>query len=221
MIESSYSRVPVYILADTSGSMEGAPIEALNNQLNGLKDALMSDPFAIESASIGLITFGGKKARVVCPLTEIADFEPPILEASGLTPLGDAMKKLNECIDEEVQLRDENYKGDYKPLVYVLTDGRPNDDGWREAVEAVKNRTNRKVAITVTLGCGLEVDENVLSFISSGENDIAIKGEEMTPDIISSFFKVMSQSIASVSENGEFDKRIYEEELQDLTFIKS
>ena len=197
MIESSCRRIPVYILADTSGSMEGAPIEALNNQLKGLKDVLMCDPFAIESVSIGLITFGGENARVVCPLTNLVNFEFPFLEASGLAPLGDAMKKLNECIDKEVQVRDVNYKGDYKPLVYVLISGCPTDDGWREAVEAVKNRINRKVGITVTLGCGPEVDEEVIKFISSGKDDIAIKGEEMTmtPEIIPSIFKVMSQSI--------------------------
>ena len=194
MIESSYRRIPVYILVDTSGSMKGAPIEALNNQLKELKDALMSDPFAIESAWFSLITFGGGNARVVCPLTNVVNFEPPILEASGLAPLGDAMKKLNECIDKEVQLRDENYKGDYKPLVYVLISGCPTDDGWREAVEAVKNRINRKVATTVTLGCGSEVDEEVIRFISSGKDDIAIKGEGMIPEI-SSLFKLMSQSI--------------------------
>lgn len=219
MTESSFRRVPVYILADTSGSMTGAPIEAVNNHLKVLKDVLMSNPVSIETAFVSLITFGGENARVVCPLTEIVDFEPPILEASGLTPLGDAMKKLNEAIDKEVRIRDENYKGDYKPLVYVLTDGGPNDDGWREAIEAVKKRINRKVTITITLGCGPEVDEEVIKFISSGKDDIAIKAEEMNSEIISKFFEKMSQSIASVGERGEFEKRIYEEELGDVKIL--
>ena len=219
MIESSFRRIPVYILADTSGSMEGAPIEALNNQLKGLKDVLMSDPFAIESAWVSLITFGGKYASVVSPLTEIVHFEPPFLEASGLTSLGAAMKKLNECIDKEVQVRDENYRGDYKPLVYVLTDGRPDDDGWREAVETVKNRTNRKVAVTITIGCGPEVDEEVINFISSGENDITIKADEMTPEIILSFFKVISTCDTSIRFEA-LDKRIYKEELEDIELLE-
>jgi len=128
MIENSYKRVPVYILADTSGSMKGAPIEALNNQLKGIKDALMSDPYAYETAWLSLITFGGDNANVVCPLTSIVNFESPIIEASGKTPLGDAMKKLNECIDKEVR-RDKNHIRDYKPYVYVLTNGYPDDDG--------------------------------------------------------------------------------------------
>lgn len=218
MIESSYRRVPVYILVDTSGSMKGAPIEALNNQLKGIKDALMSDPYAIELAWISLITFGGDDAKIVCPLTDIVHFEPPILEASGLAPLGAAMKKLNECIDKEVRLRDKNYISDYKPFVYVLTYGRPDDDGWREAVEAVKNRTNRKVAVTITIGCGPEVDENVLSFISSGENDLAIKAEEMTPEIILSFFKV--GPCPCVGNDHVCDNETYEEWLENITFIE-
>lgn len=219
MTESSFRRVPVYILADTSSSMMGAPIEAVNNHLKVLKDALMSNPLAIETAFISLITFGGENARVVCPLTEIGDFEPPILEASGLTPLGDAMKKLNKAIDKEIQIRDENYKGDYKPLVYILTDGCPTDDGWREAVEEVKKRPNRKVAVIVTLGCGPDVDEEAMKFISNRKSDIAIRAEEMNSEIISKFFEKMSQSIASVGERGEFEKRIYEEELGDIKIL--
>jgi uncharacterized protein YegL len=219
--ESNERRVPVYILADTSGSMVGAPIETLNNHLKIFKDILMSDPYAYETAWVSLITFGGDDAKVVCPLTKIKDFEPPFFEASGRTPLGDAMKKLNECIDKEVRLRDKNHVNDYKPLVYVLTDGRPTDDGWHETIEAVKERTNRKVAVTFTLGCGPEVDEDVLKLISSGKNDFAIKVEEMTPEMISTFFQAISQSIGNVAKEGVFDKKEFKEEFgADVLFIE-
>jgi len=221
MIESNSRRVPVYILADTSGSMEGAPMEALNNHLKILKDTLMDDPYAYETAWISLITFGGDDAKIVCTLTKLTDFEPPFLKASGRTPLGDAMKKLNECIDKDVRLLDENHLSDYKPLLYVLTDGRPTDETWREDIKTVKKRINRKLAVTFTLGCGPEVNEEVLKLISSGENDFALNVDDMTSDMIADFFRAVSQSIASVAKNGVFDKNEFKEEFgTDVTFIE-
>jgi len=91
------------------------------------------------------------------------------------------------------------------------------DDGWREAVEAVMNRTNRKVAVTITIGCGPEVDEEVINFISSGENDIAIKADEMTPEIILSFFKV--GPCTCVGNYHVCDNETYEEEFGDDVLI--
>lgn len=219
MTESSLRRVPVYILVDTSLSMQGAPIEAVNNGLKALKDMLMRDPIAIESAFISIIKFGGEIAEQVCPLTEITDFEPPVFGADGLTPLGDAMKKLNKAIDKEVRIRDEEYSGDYKPLVFILTDGNPNDDGWREAVEAIRNRQNRKLSTMITLGCGPGVNDEVIKFISNRGSDIAMKSEEVDPEIIGTFFKQISQSVGSVAERGVLEKSVYEEELGDVEIL--
>ena len=219
MTESSYRRIPVYILADTSSSMEGDSIEALNNGLKALKEELMRNPDAIESGFVSLITFGGENARVVCPLTEIKDFKPPTLVASGLTPFGDAMKKLNEAIDKEVRIRDANYKSDYKSIVFVFTDGNPTDDGWREAVETLRERQDRKVATIITLGCGSAANEEVIKFISNREKDLAIKSEELSPTIISAYFKAISQSMGNVAEHGVLDRGIFEEELEDVKIL--
>jgi uncharacterized protein YegL len=48
-------RLPVYFLLDTSGSMNGEPIEALNNSLNGMIRSLRTDPQALDSLWISII----------------------------------------------------------------------------------------------------------------------------------------------------------------------
>ena len=40
-------RLPVYLVLDTSGSMYGEPIEAVNNGLHTLISTLSSDPYAL------------------------------------------------------------------------------------------------------------------------------------------------------------------------------
>ena len=63
-------RLPVYILIDTSGSMYGEPIEAVKNGLSIMLSTLTSDPYALETAYLSIITFDGT-AHQVLPLTEI------------------------------------------------------------------------------------------------------------------------------------------------------
>ena len=49
-------RLPVYLLLDTSGSMYGEPIEAVKNGVQTLISTLRSDPYALETAYISIIT---------------------------------------------------------------------------------------------------------------------------------------------------------------------
>src|SRR5262245_66075884 len=97
----SVRRLPVYILADCSGSMAGDPIESVKSGIRTLHSELMGDPSAVESAYLSVITFDSS-ARQVVPLTELAAFNPPDLTAGGTTALGGALKTLMSCIDTEV-----------------------------------------------------------------------------------------------------------------------
>ena len=54
-------RLPVYLLLDTSGSMRGEPIEAVNRGLKVLVSSLRQDPNALETAFLSIITFDDKK----------------------------------------------------------------------------------------------------------------------------------------------------------------
>ena len=66
-------RLPVYLLLDCSGSMHGDPIEAVKTGLRQLRSDLQSDPQALESVWLSVITFDNS-ARQVVPLTEIGAF---------------------------------------------------------------------------------------------------------------------------------------------------
>lgn len=81
-------RLPVYILLDTSGSMYGEPIEAVKNGVQVLVSTLRSDPYALETAYLSVITFNSTAQQDV-PLTELASFQQPTLTASGCTALGE------------------------------------------------------------------------------------------------------------------------------------
>ena len=95
-------RLPVYLLHDTSGSMYGEPIEAVKNGVQTLISTLRSDPYALETAFISIITFNSS-AQQVRPLTELASFQQPSIDASGCTALGEALNLLAQKLTLKLQ----------------------------------------------------------------------------------------------------------------------
>lgn len=186
----SVRRLPVYIVADCSGSMAGDPIESVKSGIRALHSELMGDPSAVESAFLSVITFDSS-ARQIVPLTELASFNPPDLTAGGTTALGAALKTLMSCIDTEVRKTTGEQKGDWKPLIFLLTDGNPTDS-WQAAADEMKSRRPGNV---IAVACGESMDTSVLKSLS--ETVLIMK--DLSPAAFSAFFKWVSDSIIKTS----------------------
>ena len=184
-------KLPVYLLLDTSGSMTGEPIEAVKNGVQLLVSTLRQDPHALETAYLSIIGFGSS-ASVLVPLTELAAFQSPSLQASGTTAMGDALILLSRQIETEVARTTADTKGDWKPLVFLVTDGLPTDD-WRAGVQALKKQ---KVGTVVACAAGQQCDEAVLKQIT----DIVVRLDTADSSTIAAFFKWVSASIATGSQ---------------------
>ena len=131
-------RLPVYLLLDCSGSMVGEPMEAVRQGVKALLSELRGDPQALETAWLSVITFASR-ARQIIPLTELILFREPELNAGGATALGGALRVLIECVRTEVRRASPAQKGDWRPLVFILTDGAPTDvEEFRLAAEQTR-----------------------------------------------------------------------------------
>ncbi len=184
-------RLPVYILADVSGSMQGTPIESVKSGIRQLHRDLMSDPQAIESAYLSVITFA-ESAQQVVALTEVAQFVPPDLVAGGQTNLGDALRILLDSFDHEVVRTTPDQKGDWRPLVFLLTDGAPTDTDWPTYAQQLRDR---RPANIIAVACGDQADTNALKQIT----EIVIQMRDMSPDAFRAFFKFVSASVKQTS----------------------
>ncbi len=183
-------RLPVYLLLDTSGSMYGEPIEAVKNGVQVLISTLRQDPYALETAYLSIITFDSK-AQQVTPLTELSAFQQPNLQASGCTALGEALALLAQRADQEVTKTTMEKKGDWKPLVFIMTDGEPTDDLNKGLAEFKK----AKWGMVVACAAGAGANTNTLKKIT--ENVVEL--DTATGETIKAFFKWVSASVSAGS----------------------
>jgi uncharacterized protein YegL len=183
-------RLPVYLLIDTSGSMKGEAIASVNVGLNTLISFLRRDPQATDTACISIITFD-KDVKNILPLTEIADIQLPdiVTPESGPTHLGKALELLCQKIDEEVILTTPERKGDWMPILFIMTDGKPSDIMlyWK-MVEEVKKR---KFATIIACAAGPHAKPEFLKALT--ENVISLETTDSAS--FSKYFKWVSDVV--------------------------
>ena len=187
-------RLPVYLLLDTSGSMGGEPIEAVKNGVQIMISSLRGNPQAQETAYISVITFDSVANQII-PLTDLGSFQMKDIQATGTTALGEGLKLLSNCIDNEVTKTTPETKGDWKPLVFIMTDGVPTDS-WQNGLVEFKKR---KTGIVVACAAGSAADTSVLKQITDNVVELATADSQS----IAKFFAWVTASIGVSSTKVE------------------
>lgn len=118
-------RLLTYICIDTSGSMKGEPIEAVNVGLQSLLSALRQNPYALESVYLSISTFD-TVIKNVFPLTALEDVVLPTISCpdSGATFLGKMLENIVQAVKKDRLLATAEQKGDWRPILILLTDGK-------------------------------------------------------------------------------------------------
>jgi uncharacterized protein YegL len=175
-------RCPCVLLLDTSGSMKGIPIAALNEGLQAFQKDIREDELAQRRTEICLVTFGNggvqvlehasghmqsssDTSRLTGAFVTAGEFEPPTLVADGYTPLGQAIHVgLNLLQQRKQQYRDYG-TAYYRPWMFLVSDGLPTDE-WDGAAQRAHIEVENDGLVFFVVGVPPESDMEILSQIA-------------------------------------------------------
>lgn len=182
-------RLPVYVLLDCSESMIGPGIAGVRKSVDAMLKELRRNPHALETVYMSFITFS-TKAKQLIPLTPLEDIQPPSLPLASGTALGDALSLAAKSIKADVRKGSADVKGDFRPIVFIITDGVPTDK-WQAGATELKATK----ATIYAIGCGDDIDWNQLGAITPA----VLHVDAMDSEAIGSLFRWISSSVDTAS----------------------
>ncbi|MBC7796879.1 MAG: VWA domain-containing protein [Pyrinomonadaceae bacterium] len=191
-------RLPIFFVIDVSESMIGEPIAEVSAGIRGMITDLRQNPHALDTAYISVIVFAGK-AKTLVPLTDIASFYPPQFPIGGGTSLGAAIKHLISEVETKLVKNTLERKGDWKPIIFLFTDGVPTDDA-ENAVREWETKYRAKSNV-VAISVGNNADANLLRRLT----DNVLLFNDANRESYQEFFKWITASISTQSQKVESD----------------
>jgi uncharacterized protein YegL len=192
-VENPEPRCPVVLLCDTSGSMSGEPINALNTGLAAFQKDVYKDEIASLRVEVALVTFG--PVRLTQDFVTIDNFTPQKLTAGGVTPMGEAIEYALDLLEQRKKTYQSNGVQYYRPWVFLVTDGAPTDS-WQNAAYKVREAEAQRRLLFFAVGVkGADIDK--LRQIALPERPpVLLNGLDF-----SSMFQWLSASMKRVSSN--------------------
>lgn len=193
-LENPENRCPVILILDTSASMEGDPIQALNEGLAAFKFDVEQDALASLRVEVAIITFGSTVTLFQNFIT-IDDFTAPMLATEGRTPLGEALLLGLDTLNNRKEIYKKSGIGYYRPWMFLITDGAPTDgDLWIKASTTIHDLVQRNKLSFYTVGVE-GADREVLEKIAAPSYPpLWIRDLQFT-----NLFKWLSASVRRVS----------------------
>lgn len=187
--------IPVIILADTSGSMSvDGKVEAMNSALRGMIKSFSDEGRLNAEIQLSVITFGGvaKTHLDLTPAYQITEFTD--FNATGGTPMGDALGIAKNLIENKEQIPSRAYR----PVIALVTDGHPTDD-WTAAFTDFCSSERAQKATRMAMAIGNDANESMLNDFTNDLEAPLFKANN-SQDIIK-FFRAVSMSVTSRSRS--------------------
>jgi uncharacterized protein YegL len=172
--------------------MVGEPVELVQDGMATIIKELRTDPYALETVYISIIAFAGK-AQKITSLTELFNFYPPKFPIGGGTSLGKALDFLMNDISNSVKKTTLDEKGDWKPIVFLFTDGNPTDDF--DSSFARWNQKYRRSTNLIVVSLGQNTETGIFGQIT--DNVLMLNNTDT--ESFKRFFKWVTASIKASS----------------------
>ena len=195
---STEKHVACVFLLDTSGSMmQGGAIDQLNAGLRAFKEQTMNsmDSRAKACIDVAIVSFNNT-VTVVQGFTPVEDMDPRPLQAFGQTHMGEALEKGMDLITTQKKIYSSAGTPYFRPWIFCITDGAPNDD-YRDAAERLKWMEENKKVVAYCVGVD-NFNPEIMRQIFRPENIFGLRDCDFT-----GLFKFVSSSLAAVRASSD------------------
>lgn len=159
--------MPVVVLADTSGSMDGDKIVLLNRSIATMFAAFGAEDSVRGQIQVSVVAFGGDEAALHQPMGPASRAAWVDLAPRGRTPMGGAFEMAQALLDDPDVVPDRAFP----PVLVLVSDGMPTDD-WEEPLNALLTSRWGSRAMRLAIGVGTdrtaEADEVLATFSTPG-----------------------------------------------------
>lgn len=199
LVDNPTARVPVCLCLDTSGSMDGEPINELNSGIRQFYEEIRADETAMYAAEISIVTFGGNDAERIKDFATLGVSESaPALDSGGGTPMGEAVNMALDMLEARKQQYKDAGVDYYQPWLVLMTDGMPNGDAGElsRSIRRTVEMINGKKLTVFPIGIGGEADMDTLQKFSPKRKPLRLQGLKFKE-----FFAWLSKSVSKTSQS--------------------
>lgn len=193
-------KLPVILLLDVSGSMDGEKINNLYDATVGMVDTFVDARTREVLIDVAIITFGAS-VDVHTAYTSAPDLQRKGIgrfNADGMTPLGVALTMAKDMIEDKAITPTKVYR----PAVILVSDGAPTDNWKPPLMDFLGNGRSSKCQ-RFAVSIGHDADRQMLEQFTGIPETVFFA--ESASDIVSTFQQISSSiSMRSTSQNPNF-----------------
>lgn len=197
MTEPKAAVLPMYLVADESGSMKDV-IHVVNSALTSLLDALHDEPLVAAKVRFGLVGFADDP-QLRLPLSDLRQIERmPTLSAGGTTSYKAVFEDLRNRLPADVAMLKGAGYSVHRPAIFFLTDGIPNEgENWTTPLTALKDPNFRERPNLLAFGVGDSEPSIILQIASNPDYALVASDGVETGEALKKFASAFVQSIVS------------------------
>ncbi|MCL2187066.1 MAG: VWA domain-containing protein [Treponema sp.] len=187
----------LFFLVDTSGSMEGTKMGAVNTAIREVLPELKGIGGSDVDLKIACLKFSTGCSWMHPSPVPVDNFQWNNLSADGFTDFGAACKELSEKMSKDKFLSAPS--ASVAPAIFLMSDGEPTDT-YKNGLDALQRNNWFKYAIKVAVAIGDDANANVLQEFT-GNSEAVIKVH--TPEALKKLIRFVSITSAQIGSKSQ------------------
>lgn len=187
----------LFFLIDTSGSMQGTKIGAVNTAIREVLPELQDVGGSDIDLKVACLTFSSGCQWMYPEPISSESFQWNNVEADGVTDLGEACRELSEKLSRNEFLKAPS--ASVAPAIFLMSDGEPTDD-FESGLKELKQNNWFKYAIKVAVAIGDDANtETLAKFTGNIEAVITVH----TPEALKKWIRKVSITSTQIGSKSQ------------------